>query len=150
MKFILSILICISLLTAADIQEQFNIEKISIKVYDNNLNRIVDKPLNVYGNDMNLFLAVKISQQSNEIKKYKLEISGYGKGRENDAEGLVEDYQVNISKNITLYYKEALFVPFILKYPCTNEEEFIVKLINEEGKQVSKKVINKLTKCYLN
>ena len=150
MKFVIGILICVSMLIAADIEKQFSVETISIEIYDNSINKVVQKPVNEYGNNMDLFIAVRVSQNTDNVNKYKLELTGYGKGRENDAEGLVEDYHVDVSKSIVLYSNDARYIPFIVEYPCTLEETFIVTLTNEEGKRVSRKVKNKLTRCYLN
>ncbi|WP_324172497.1 hypothetical protein [Sulfurimonas sp.] len=150
MKFIIGILISISILIAGSTDKIFNIDSVSIKIYDHNSNKIVLKPTSIYGNNMSLFVAIKISQINDYMQKYTLSLKGHGKGRENDAEGLVEDYNVSESKNVVLYTNEPQFIPFILEYPCTEEGTFTIILSNEKGTRVTKKVINNLTGCSLN
>ena len=150
MKFIIAVVLLASTLLAVEKEKSFSIDAISVKIYDNLNNQILDKPTNVYGNNMNLFLAVKISQTTQNMKKYTLKINGQGKGRENEAEGLVKDYEVDASKKIVLYSSLPKFVPFVFAYPCTDEETFTITLTSEKGEKVSKEIVNKLTSCYLN
>lgn len=150
MRSIILILFLVHTLLATELEKPFNIDMVSIKVYDNHTNQIVDQPINEYGNNMNLFLAVKISQTTDSMNKYTLKIDGYGKGRDNDAEGFLENYKIAVSKSIILYNNDSIFVPFIIEYPYTDEETFTITLSNEKGRKVSKEIINKLTSCYLN
>lgn len=149
-KTILGLLLGICILYGADNGQSFSIGTVSIKIYDNKNNEIVDRPTNIYGNDMNIFLAINISQDSVDTKTYHLSVKGYGKGRENEAEGLVEDYSIHRSKDVTFYGKGSRYVPFILEYPCTNQSIFTIILTDQKGYKVSKKIINNLTGCDLN
>ena len=149
-KIILGLLLGIYILYGADSEQRFSIGTVSIKIYDNKNNKIVDKPTNMYGSDMNLFLVINISQEREDTQTYHLTVTGFGKGRENEAEGLVEDYSVHRSEDMTFYGKGSRYVPFILEYPCPNQSIFTIILTDQKGYKVSKKIINNLSGCYLN
>ena len=149
-KIILGLLVGICILYGADSEQHFSVGTVSIKIYDNKNNKIVYKPTNIYGNGMNLFLAINILQEREDTQTYRLTVEGFGKGRENGAEGLVEDYSVYRSKDVTFYGKGSRYVPFILQYPCTHKSIFNITLTDDKGCKVSKKIRNNLTGCYLN
>lgn len=131
--------------------EVFGIEEVKIKIYDNEKDLLVEKPTNPYGNGMDIFLSVKIKQIATVGKSYIIKVEGFGKGRENEAEGLVKDYKIKAEKEITIYNDTSLFVPFILEFPCVDETTYTVTVTEKDsGKKTVKNIKTKLGYCYLN
>jgi hypothetical protein len=131
--------------------QDFSIEEIKVRIYDNQKDSVINEPSNPYGNDMDIFLSVKIKQIVNSEKSYIIKVEGFGKGRDNEAEGLVKDHKIKTGKEIKIYSDMSLFVPFILDFPCVDETTYTVTVTEKgSGKKAVKNVKTKLGFCYLN
>ena len=148
---ILAGLIFLNLSVSAQNNQAFSIEEIRVRIYDNEKDTVVQDRTNPYGNGMNTFLSIKLKQVADSEKTYTIKVEGFGKGRENEAEGFVEDYKINTQKEIKVYSDTPLFIPFILDFPCVDETNYIVTVTQKEtGKKITKAVKTKLGWCYLN
>ncbi len=129
----------------------FNIKEIKVRIFDNAKNTLTDKKTNEYGNGMNIFLTVLVSQDTNSENTYTVTVEGFGKGRDNEAEGTVEDYKVKKSREIKLYTRDRVYIPFILEYPCTEETNYTVTIIQKDtGKKLTKTIKSPYGFCYFN
>lgn len=129
----------------------FGIEEVKIKIYDNEKDGVVKAQTNPYGNGMDLFISVLVSQSVEADNDYLVEVRGFGKGRENEAEGLVEDYKTSAKKTFRLYQNQKRYIPFIVEFSYTSETNFTVTLTQKStGKKVSKTVKTQLGNCNLN
>lgn len=136
---------------AASGKGNFNLKQIKIRIFDNEKNVLVDKQTNGYGNGMDIFLSVLINQDADTANTYTLAVVGFGKGRSNEAEGVVEDYRVKESREITLHTRDPIYVPFILKYPCTAQTNYTVTVTQKDtGKKITKTVKSPHGFCVLN
>jgi len=129
----------------------FSIKDIKVRIFDNEKNVLTDKETNGYGNGMDIFLSVLIAQESDSENIYTITVEGFGKGRENEAEGIVEDYKVKESKDVLLYTRDQIYFPFILQYPCTKSSNYTVTIVQKDtGKKISKTIKSPHGSCYLN
>lgn len=128
----------------------FAISDIHFQVYDNSEDRYVDAPLNAYGLGMDLSIAVQLNQLSGGIGQYSIQVSGHGKGRENEAEGLVEDYSVSAERMVTMYGVGERYVPFVLDYPCTEFADFTITVRNGTGQEILEEVRSPFSYCSMN
>jgi hypothetical protein len=134
---------------AQSVPADFGIKDIRFQVYDNQHNKLSEKSLNPYGNDMDILVSVYLFQNLDKQTKYKVKLEAFGKGRSNEAEGLVEDYKINLDLNTALYFKGGKYLPFFLPYPCTQNTEFKVTVTSQNNQTVQKK-ISKAFGCDLN
>jgi len=129
----------------------FAIKDIKVRIFDNEKNILTDKETNGYGNGMDIFLSVLIAQETDSENIYTITVEGFGKGRENEAEGVVEDYKVKESRDIKLYTRDAIYIPFILEYPCTEAANYTVTIIQKDtNKKVTKTIKSPHGFCYFN
>ncbi|HBL12981.1 MAG TPA: hypothetical protein DD379_16610 [Cyanobacteria bacterium UBA11162] len=152
-------------------QVYFGIEDIKVQIYDNQKGILVEEPTNPHGNGMAIFMSVFISQNaefqqdtesdlasdfSDYDGTYSITVEGYGKGRENPAEGLVEDYKIKATQEVTLYSTQytpyyGQYVPFILEYPCTEETTYTITVVQNGTNNIATKTIQSpYGYCYLN
>ena len=129
----------------------FNLKEIKVRIFDNTKNTLTDKEIDDYGMGMDIFLSVLVSQDTDSENTYTIMVEGFGKGRDNEAEGTVEDYKVKQSREITLYTRDQIYVPFILEYPCTEETNYTVTMTQKDmGKKLTKTIKSPYGFCYLN
>ena len=129
----------------------FNLKEIKIRIFDNTKNILIDKEIDDYGSGMDIFLSVLINQDADSENTYTVMVEGFGKGRDNEAEGTVEDYKVKQSREVTLYTRDPIYIPFVLKYPCTEETNYTVTVTQKDtGKKLTKTVKSPHGFCYLN
>jgi hypothetical protein len=129
----------------------FNIKEIKVRIFDNAKNTLTDKKTNEYGNGMDIFLSALVSQDTDSENTYTVTVEGFGKGRDNEAEGNVEDYKVKESREIKLYTRDSIYIPFILEYPCTEETNYTVTIIQKNtNKKITKTVKSPHGFCYFN
>jgi len=129
----------------------FSLKDIKVRIFDNTKNVLTDKETDDYGLGMDIFLSVLISQDADSENVYTITVEGFGKGRDNEAEGTVEDYKVKQSREITLYTRDQIYVPFILEYPCTEEANYTVTITQKDmGKKLTKTIKSPFGFCYLN
>lgn len=132
-------------------KEDFEIKKINVRVYDNEKDLVTTKQTNVYGNGMDIFLSILLSQNVDAENDYIVTVEGFGPGRENEAEGKVEDHRIKETKSVKFYVPGDRYIPFILEFPCVDDTTYTVTVIQKSsGKKVSKSVKTKLGFCYLN
>jgi len=144
----------------AESQVSFFIKDAKIRFYDNQNDTLVEKRTNPYGNGMNVFLSVLISQKvespndnsiTSSSSTYNITVEGYGKGRENQAEGLVEDYKIKETKEVTIYHTQSQYVPFVLEYPCTEKTSYTITVVQKGTDNRATKTIQVPPgSCYLN
>jgi hypothetical protein len=130
-------------------ENDFAIKDVKFQIYDNIHDKLLQKPTNPYGNDMDIFVSVFLQQNSEKAMKYQIKLEAFGKGRDNEAEGLVEDYNIKTVLDTQFYSKNGKYIPFILPYPCTENTEFKITVTNQNKKSVTKK-IKKAFGCNLN
>ena len=152
---LLRILVVFSLLwtdslLSGEQQGLFEIGDIRFRVYDNSEDRYLDAPLNAYGLGMDLSIAVQLRQLSEATGNYRIQVSGHGEGRENEAEGLVEDYSVTAERMRTLYAAGERYVPFIVDYPCTELADFTITVRKDTGQEARKEVRSPFSYCSMN
>ena len=129
----------------------FNLKEIKVRIFDNTKNILTDKETDDYGLGMDIFLSVLVNQDTDSENVYTITVEGFGKGRDNEAEGTVEDYKAKQSKEITLYTRDQIYVPFILEYPCTEEASYTVTITQKDtGKKLTKTIKSPYGFCYLN
>jgi hypothetical protein len=129
----------------------FTLKDIKVRVFDNAKNTVTDKETNGYGNGMDIFLSVLISQDAESENTYTVTVEGFGKGRDNEAEGTVEDYKVKESREIKLYTRDPIYIPFVLEYPCAEETNYTVTITQKDtGKKLTKTVKSPHGFCSLN
>lgn len=126
------------------------ISKIQFQIYDTKGDRLTSKVLNNYGNDMNIFLSIYLNQKKDVVGHYKIIVEGFGKGRQNEAEGKVDDYSVVQEKDVVLYYEGGRFIPFILDFPCTKEAIYKITVKKDGETILEAKEKSKFSFCYLN
>lgn len=129
----------------------FNLKEIKVRIFDNAKNVLTDKEIDPYGNGMDIFLSVLISQDTDSENVYTVTVEGFGKGRDNEAEGTVEDYNVKQARDVTLYTRDPIYIPFVLEYPCTEETNYTVTATQKDtGKKLTKTIKSPHGFCYLN
>lgn len=129
----------------------FNLKEIKTRIFDNTKNILIDKEIDDYGSGMDIFLSALISQDADSENTYTVTVEGFGKGRDNEAEGSVEDYKVKQSREVTLYTRAPIYIPFVLKYPCTAETNYTVTVTQKDtGKKLTKTVKSPHGFCNLN
>ncbi len=132
-------------------QNEILVKKINFKIYDNEKDTLLNVFKNMYGTGMDLYMSVCLDFKLDSEKKYTLKVEGFGKGRENDAEGIVEDYKIKKSKKLTFYYKKVVYIPFIFDFPCTDYAYFTISILDLNGNTVSmKNVKSKFSYCNMN
>lgn len=129
--------------------ESLTIDDIQFQIYDTMSSSLKQEPTNIYGNAMDLFVAVKLTQSVDTANQYMIKLHGFGKGRENEAEGVVEDYSVQLEKKVSIYGKSSRYFPFIVDYPCTDVVNFVIEVWKDKRKIASKKAEG-IAGCYLN
>lgn len=129
----------------------FTLKDIKIRIFDNAKNTVTDKETDDYGSGMDIFLSVLVNQETDSENIYTVTVEGFGKGRDNEAEGAVEDYKVKQSREITLYTRDPIYIPFILEFPCTNETDYTVTVVQKDtGKKLTKTIKSPHGFCYFN
>jgi len=129
----------------------FNLKEIKVRIFDNAKNTLTDKETDEYGSGMDIFLSVLISQDTDSENTYTVMVEGFGKGRDNEAEGIVEDYKVKESREIKLYTRDPIYIPFVLDYPCTEETNYTVTITQKDtGKKLTKTIKSPHGFCYFN
>ncbi|MEQ9358646.1 hypothetical protein [Coleofasciculus chthonoplastes] len=129
----------------------FNIQDINFKIYDNQNDILVEEQTNAYGLGMNIFMSILINQNAESGVTYSITVEGYGEGRENLAEGLVEDYTIQENKEVTLYYKTSQYIPFIIEYPCTEETTYTITVVQKgTDNRVTETIQSPHSFCILN
>ena len=129
----------------------FNLKEIKVRIFDNTKNILTDKKTDDYGSGMDIFLSVLISQDTDSKTVYTIVVEGFGKGRDNEAEGTVEDYKVKQSKEVTLYTRDPIYIPFILEYPCTETTNYTVTITQKDTRRkLTKTIKSPHGFCYLN
>jgi|GEM_PF-3476126 len=138
----LGVTICFSAInTPAESQVFFGIEDIQFQLYNNRNNTLLEEgtaydPSQLYGYGVNLFMSVLITQnwkpESNfHSHTYEITVEGYGKGRDNLSQVLVEDYKIYQHKKVRLSLSRQ-YVPFILDYPsCTEETNYTITVVQQ-------------------
>lgn len=129
----------------------YNLKEIKIRIFDNTKNTLIDREIDDYGSGMDIFLSVLISQHADSENTYTVMVEGFGKGRSNEAEGVVEDYKVKQSREVTLYTRDPIYIPFIFEYPCTTETNYTVTVTQKDtGKKLTKTMKSPHGFCSLN
>jgi hypothetical protein len=129
----------------------FNIKEIKVRIFDNTKNILTDKETDEYGNGMDIFLSILLSQDTDSENTYAVTVEGFGKGRDNEAEGTVEDYKVKQSREIKLHTRDPIYIPFVLEYPCTEETNYTVTITQKDtGKKLTKTIKSPHGFCYFN
>lgn len=146
-------------------QVYFGIEDIKVQIYDSENGVLVEEPTNPHGNGMSIFMSILISQNlESDLASdfpsynvnYSITVEGYGEGRENQAEGLVEDYRIEETKKVTLYSSKyspyyRRYIPFILEYPCTEKTTYTITVVQEGTNNIARKTIQSPHGfCYFN
>ena len=128
----------------------FTIGEVRFQIYDNSNDRLVERQTNDYGLGMDLFLSLFLEQRTDVTGNYRITVTGYGEGRDNEAEGIVEDYRVMQTRDVVLYDKNGRFVPFVFDYPCTEKAVFTIVVRSSNGNEQKKQVESKYAYCKLN
>ena len=136
---------------AVFVKGNFTLKDIKVRIFDNTKNILIDKETDDYGLGMDIFLSVLINQETDLENVYTVTVEGFGKGRDNEAEGTVEDYKIKESREIKLYTRDPIYIPFILKYPCTEETNYTVTVTQKDtGKKLTKTIKSPHGFCYFN
>ena len=71
--------------------------------------------------------------------EYVLTLKGFGKGRENEAEGEIEDFKFSDRRK---RYVFGQYEPFLLNYPCTEKVTLTATLtaVKQPNKKISEKI----------
>ena len=129
----------------------FILKDVKVRIFDNTKNVVTDKETDDYGMGMDIFLSVLINQETDSENVYTVTVEGFGKGRDNEAEGTVEDYKVKQSRDVTLYTRDPIYIPFILEFPCTEETDYTVTVTQKDtGKKLTKTIKSPHGFCYFN
>jgi len=128
----------------------FTIGEVRFQIYDNSNDRLVDRQTNDYGLGMDLFMSLFFEQRADVTGNYRITVTGFGEGRDNEAEGIVEDYRVMQTRDVVLYGKIGRFIPFVFEYPCTGKAVFTIVVRSSNGDEQKKQVESKYAYCKLN
>ena len=132
----------------AHADELIRIDDIKFQVYDARTSALLESLQDPYASDSELVVAVKLTNTQVSSGQYLIKLTAFGAGRENEAEGLVEDYRVEQEVQVTLSGESSRYFPLLLDYPCTDNVDFSIEVWQGQHRLASQQT-QAMTGCVL-